>query len=97
MGRISDNKFILLKICSFKNSPQKNCLSDVDEANSIRDYFFCQQLIFHDHFCASYVTKKLSEKYDVLLCDSFVVKNAKFHNYFSAEFITKNNLSCVSY
>ena len=96
MGRISDNKFILLKICSFKNSPQKNCLSDVDEANSIRDYFFCQQLIFQDHFYASYVTKKLNEKYDVILGGLFVVKNANFRNTFSAEFMTKNSLSRVS-
>ena len=96
MGRISDNKFIFLKICSFKNSPQKNCLSDVDEANSIRDYFFCQQLIFHDHFYASYVAKKLSEKYRVILSDSFVVQNANFQNTFSAESITKNSLNRVS-
>lgn len=97
MGRISDNKFILLKICSFKNSSQKNCLSDVDEANSIRDYFFCQQLIFHDHFCASYVAKKLNEKYRMILSDSFVVKSAKSQSIFLAGSITKNRLSRISF
>lgn len=96
MGRISDNKFILLKFFSFKKFTAKTCLSDVDEANSIRDYFFCQQLISHDHFCASYVTKKSNEKYDVILGGLFVVKNANFRNTFSAESITKNSLSRVS-
>ena len=71
-----------LKFVRLKSSPQKNCLSDVDEANSIRDYFFCQQLISLDHFYASYVTKKLNEKYDVILGGSFVVKNANFQNTF---------------
>jgi len=49
-----------LKFVRLKSSPQKTCLSDVDGANSIRDYFFCQQLISRNRFSGSYLGKKLA-------------------------------------
>jgi len=86
-----------LKFVRLKSSPQKNCLSDVDEANSIRDYFFCQQLISLDHFCASYVAKNLVGKHGVILCDQLVVKNAKFESIFSARPVAKKHSSRISF
>lgn len=79
MERISDNKFILLKICSFKFSPQKNCLSDVDGANSIRDYFLCQQLISRDRFSGSYLGNNLSGINKASFCDYFYKNSPNFY------------------
>ena len=63
---------------------EKNIPSGADEVNSIRDYFFCQQLIFLAWVSRSYVGKNRAQFSNSIVSELILYKNVSIHKLISA-------------
>jgi len=73
-------KFVCLKF------HRKKFSSGVDEANSIRDYFFCQQVVFRNRFSGSYLGKNISSILKADFCYHFYKNSPNLY----WQFLNKN-------